>query len=1124
MKLNEVLSDTLRASADRMGVPLSVLFHASWALLWQRYSGEEDITFGLVKGCLERKTADSETAVHIVPCRVLCEPDRTVRAWLRGLAEQGKETAPFEFISLEQIRAAAEIPSRVPLFETVLSVGHDAFDPLTIATAHAQADQSHAGADTYPMVAAVYPGREIALRVAWSPQRFSATAVQLLLGHWSTLLAALSARPDGAVSAVPMITPPERERLLSEWNATTASWPSTQCVHQLFDQQVQRTPDMPAVMFGSESLTYRDLNGRANALAHVLRSRNIGRDSVVGICVERSFDMAVSVLAVLKAGAAYLPLDPSYPHDRLQFMLQDSRAALLLTQTRLKNVFPDAGNLAFYLDGSWEVGLRLNHENPQNVTTPEDLSYLIYTSGSTGKPKGVAMVHRPLVNLVDWQLKQSVLLPTGARTLQFTSLSFDVSFQEIFSTWCSGGTLVLIPAELRLAPRELWRFIAEQKIARIFLPFVALQQLADAAALEGITATELREVITAGEQLQVTPRLRELFARHPNATLHNHYGPSETHVVTALTLDGDPQAWPDLPSIGRPIQNTQMYILDRHFEPVPVGLPGELFIGGVALARGYFERPEVTAEKFIPDPFSSSEKHHGTGSTQEKSASARLYKTGDLARYLPNGEIEFLGRIDHQVKIRGYRVELGEIEAALNRQPGVRESVVVAREPSPGEKQLVAYATPEKGAELSVNVLRQALKEHLPEYMVPAAFVFLAKLPLTPSGKVDRKALPPPEAQAMGTRTVNPAEKPWLPIQFQIVAIWEQLLGVKPVGIRDNFFELGGHSLLAVKMMDQVEAITGRKLPVSALFNEPTILHLSTLILGEEKPKAAPVIEVQTKGDKLPIYFLHGDIIGGGFYARDISRLLGDDQPFYVLPPNEISKDSLPNVEEIAIHHLRDLRAHRPRGPYLLGGFCVGALVAYEMACRLRAAGEEVPFVALIDPQLPSAWLRATYRFVETRGNKRRWNAQEKTRVFARGHKILYRLREEWNSPFTRKVAFAASKFRRLLGGTTAPDNAIPNDTSKAGVEGDQDILAVFHWIISGYHPPRCDGPLTVFLTDEQKALTPFLERKWRQAAPQVEIQRIAGDHLGAITKDVHVLAAKLKDCLERAVQAPNRA
>ena len=417
---------------------------------------------------------------------------------------------------------------------------------------------------------------------------------------------------------------------------------------------------------------------------------------------------------------------------------------------------------------------------------------------------------------------------------------------------------------------------------------------------------------------------------------------------------------------------------------------------------------------------------------------------------------------------------------------------------------------------MSAATLRHELKEHLPDYMIPAAVVFLDKLPLTPSGKVDRKALPAPD-EVPAAPAADPKEKPWLPVQFQLVQIWEEILGVKPVGIRDNFFELGGHSLLAVKMMDRVEEVIGKKLPIAALFADATITHLADLILNEEQQADAPVLELQKRGHRLPVYFLHGDIIGGGFYARDISRLLGDEQPFFVLPPIEIANGALPTVEEMAAEHLRDLRAHRPHGPYLLGGFCIGALIAYEMACRLVAAGEEVPFVALIDPQLPSALLRANYLLVDKIGRRRGLDAREKTRLFARGQKILYRLRELWNSSPREQALFAVRKAKGLLKRAEVASPPIHGtEADAAETSEEQDMLAIFHWIISAYKPPQYHGPVTMFLTDEQQAFTPFLARKWRGAAPQLELHRIAGKHLGAITTDVAGLADKMKECLTR--------
>jgi non-ribosomal peptide synthetase component F len=429
--LGEGTAEKLRGFADQVGVPFGVLFHGTWALLLHRYSGEDDVVFGMVKGCIDRDSPDSEPGVHIVPSRIIFDSSASVRQWLRSLADQAKEAGPFEFISLDQIRAGADLSPDSTIFESVLSVGHESFDPLSIATAQPHADQSRAGGDTYPLVAAIYFTREMAMRIAYSPQRFSETAVKLLAGHFTSLLTRMCDLADEPVTAVPMLTDVEREQVVRGWNNTEASWPSTTCIHQLFEQQVERTPDAPAAQFGAEILSYRELNYRANELANFLRARGIGSDSVAGICLERSFDMVVAVLAVLKAGAAYLPLDPAYPHERLQFMLQDSRAAILLTQTKLRPVFPDATIPMLCLDEDWRHDVRLDRANPSHLSAPENLSYLIYTSGSTGKPKGVAMIHRALVNLIDWQTKDS-RLGEGAKTLQFTSLSFDVSFQEMF--------------------------------------------------------------------------------------------------------------------------------------------------------------------------------------------------------------------------------------------------------------------------------------------------------------------------------------------------------------------------------------------------------------------------------------------------------------------------------------------------------------------------------------------------------------------------------------------------------------------------------------------------------------------------------------------------------------------
>ena len=628
---------------------------------------------------------------------------------------------------------------------------------------------------------------------------------------------------------------------------------------------MELSPDAIAVVFEQESLTYRQLNSRANVLAHHLQALGVGKEVLVGICMERSLEMLVGLLGILKAGGAYVPLDPTYPTERLAFMLEDTQIRVLLTQSRLVESLPPHSSHVVCLDAQWKEITQQSEENPISAVTPDNLAYVIYTSGSTGRPKGVAMSHRPLSNLIIWQRENSTL-PKGAKTLQFAPVSFDVSFQEIFSTVCSGGTLVLISDQVRVDAFEFLRFLTDKEINRLFLPFVALQQLAEVADAQGAVVPTLREIITAGEQLQITRQIANWFTKLQGCTLHNHYGPSESHVVTAFTLTGSPSDWPALPPIGQPIANTQIYLLDSQMQRVSEGVLGELYIGGIALARGYLNRPDLTNERFIPDPNSSS-------------LQARLYKTGDLARYDRDGNIEFLGRSDDQVKIRGFRIELGEIEVALAAYPAVRQAVVLAREDVPGDKRLVAYIVPtsqesppyeysEQALVQAEQVLQQQnsiahlvpqlrsyLKARLPNYMVPSAFVVLEAFPVTPSGKVDRRALPVPE--------IRPADLPTFvaprtPIEEMLANIWANILRVEEVGIHDNFFTLGGDSLLAVQIIARMRVSLGVELSFSRLLEFPTVAGLVKIVEEARQQKVRPIglpLQPISRSQTIPLSF-----------------------------------------------------------------------------------------------------------------------------------------------------------------------------------------------------------------------------------------------------------------------------
>jgi amino acid adenylation domain-containing protein len=649
----------------------------------------------------------------------------------------------------------------------------------------------------------------------YSSELFDAATIDRLMGQYQTLIeAVIRGGVENPVADLPLLDEEERNRILVEWNTTQAEYPRIRCVHELFEEQAWKHPDAEAVAFGGETVTYRRLNEEADALAAHLRSHGVGPEVPVGICLERSIDMIRAVLAVLKAGGAYVPLDPAYPEERLAFMLEDSRAPVLLTHRALAGKLEAGGARAAILClDALEARPAPTPALPPVAVAHENLAYVIYTSGSTGKPKGVAMIHRPLANLITWQLRNASV-GAGGRTLQFASLSFDVSFQEIFSTLCAGGTLVLVGEEARRDPQHLWRLINRERVERLFLPFVALQQLAEVfnPAVDG--AAPLREIITAGEPLQITPKIAALFKVLGTCALHNQYGPSETHVVTAFTLEGPPEQWPPLPSIGRPIANTAIYLLDADLRPVPVGVAGELYVGGDCLARGYLHRPDLTAEKFVPHPFHSD-------------PAARLYKTGDLARWLPDGNIVFLGRSDLQVKIRGHRVEPGEVETMLAGHPGIVENAVVVRDDG-GTRRLVAYVVPKPGAPAGRGTWNDFLRGKLPDYMMPAAFVTLDRLPLTPSGKVDRRALPAPGPEQ--GETEDAAAAPRTTTEEVLADIWREVLGLQQIGIHDDFFALGGHSLLVTQAFLRVREVFHVDLPLRRFFEATTIAVLAAVI------------------------------------------------------------------------------------------------------------------------------------------------------------------------------------------------------------------------------------------------------------------------------------------------------
>ncbi|WP_426501682.1 non-ribosomal peptide synthetase [Streptomyces sp. D54] len=807
--------------------PFAVLAAAVAALV-AHASGQDDVVIGTP---VSRRDDEDLTPMiaclsDVMPLRQRVSPqdsfaDLVVRAKAEVWGAVAHRDAPYSHL-IRDLNVARS-PGRFPLFQVVFGLDDAPAPALDLPGVAAERMYVHAGTAKYDVFLHLIPEAGGFRGYAeFSTDLFDRSTVERLAQRLAVLLRAAAAQPRRPLAELDLL-PPSEHALLDAWAHGAAPASDAPLAHEAVAARALRTPDALAVVHGEQSLTYAQLDAAATAVAARLVDGGAAGQRV-GVCLRRSPELAVAVLGVLKAGSCCLPLDPGYPADRIAHMAADSGIRTVLAQRDLSGLVPGVRTLTPVIDDLVPTAPRAQ---PATVS-PDDPAYLIYTSGSTGRPKGVALPHRALANLIAWQGARSEAGP-GTRTLQFAPVGFDVAFQEIFSTWATGGTLVLVDEEVRRDPAGLLDLLAAEHVERLFLPFIALQQLAEYACATDRRLPGLREVVTAGEQLHVTPALREFFRdRAPRAVLENQYGPSETHVVTAERLAGDPEHWPGLPSVGRPIAGTGIRLLDAFLRPVPVGSVGELCVSGEALADGYLGRPELTAQSF------------------PTVAGTRLYRTGDLARYLPDGRIQCLGRRDDQVKIRGHRVETGEVESALRALLRVADAAVVAQEQPIGGRRLLGYylGAAEPGA------LRRALARQLPEYMVPTVLVALDAFPRTPSGKLDRAALPRPEQLDAPTDSyVAPAT----PTEERVAAVWAEVLGRARIGARDDFFALGGHSLLATRLVLRLRQELGAELPLSAIPANPTVFRLAALIDGATRTEGLDLsAEIALPADIVP--------------------------------------------------------------------------------------------------------------------------------------------------------------------------------------------------------------------------------------------------------------------------------
>ncbi|MGB7604817.1 MAG: amino acid adenylation domain-containing protein [Lutisporaceae bacterium] len=935
-KIEEELTNKLRQIAKATGSTMYMVLLSTLNILLSKYSGQADIIVG--SPIAGRPHADLENIigmfVNTLAMRNYPSGEKTFEEFLMEVKENalGAYAAQdYQFEELVEKLNIARDFSRNPVFDVMLVLQNMDRGEAAVEGISIKPYKSENRISKFDMIMnAVEIGNNICISIQYCTKLFNKATIERMYKHLENIMQAITENIDTKLSEIEILTEKERQQILIDFNNTKATYPKDKTIHQLFEEQVERTPAAVAAVYDKKSLTYKELDIKANQLARTLRNKGVKADSIVGLMVERSLEMLVGILGILKAGGAYLPIDPEYPSDRIAYMLEDSNANIMLTQTGLVEKV-DFNGITVLLDS--EEAYHEDGSKLENINKSEDLLYVIYTSGSTGKPKGVLLEHGNICNLINFEYEKTNI-NFNTRVLQFTSISFDVCYQEIFSTLLCGGGLYLIDNETKKNADKLLKFIDENEIEVVFMATAYFKYIVSQPDYINALSEKIKHIVVAGEQLLVADKLKQ-YILNTNVNLHNHYGPSETHVVTTYTISSNNNI-EQLPPIGKPISNTKIYIMNKYKKLQPVGVVGELCIAGDCVGRSYLNRPELTADKFIDNPFEP-----GT----------RMYKTGDLTRWLPDGNIEFLGRIDNQVKIRGFRIELGEIENKILQHEAVKEAAVIVRENKENEKYICAYVVSEKKLdELNLN---GHLKESLPLYMIPTYFVKLDKMPLTTNGKLDRRKLPEPDLNTI----LNEYEAPRNETEEKLVQIWEEVLKIDKIGISDNFFELGGHSIKAMKLIAKIRYIFNVEMALNEVFKFPTIKKIAVYI-ENARDKGCTLddnnIVLLNRGQNGNLFFIHA-IFGNIEQYIEFCHLLETNINCWGIRPDKLQNyfPVLTTMETLAAKYIEKMKCICPQGPYNIVGWSIGGVIAYEIVRQLEQAGEKVGYFAIVDTQSP---------------------------------------------------------------------------------------------------------------------------------------------------------------------------
>lgn len=1073
--LNADLVEPLKELAQSEGATLHMTLLAAFQTLLARLSRQDDIAVATpVAG---RSHAQLENQIGFFVNTLVLRTDlggtptfRELLARVRevSLAAYDHQELPFEKL-VEELQPERHL-SRSPLVQVLFQLMNFSDHALVLPgleTARLP-DSSHRVVFDLELHLWQQP-TDIRGSLVYSAELFDATTVERMAGQFVSLLSSIVATPDAPHYELSLITEFERHQLLTEWNATAVDYPSDKCVHEIFELHVERTPDATAVIFDSQKLTYLELNQRANQLASYLRKQGITTESMVGLCLERSTDLVVGILGILKAGGAYLPLDADYPTDRLQFILDDADLGFLVTQKSLLSRVPEGRYQVVCLDADQANFQQMDASNPSVEISASNLAYVMFTSGSTGRPKGVQIPHKAVVNFL-CSMAREPGLSSDDRLLSVTRPTFDISVLELLLPLSVGASVNIVSAEVAADAMQLSDQLSTSNTTVVQATPATWQMLIDA----GWNGSKELKVLCGGEDL-TDGLAAKLF--HRSGELWNMYGPTETTIWSTIHLvkDGNVRG-----EIGRPIANTQVHVLDAYGQLVPVGIAGELCIGGHGLARGYLNRPELTAEKFQANPF-------------DEAPDTKLYRTGDLCRWRQDGSLEFLGRLDGQVKLRGYRIELGEIEAALNDHGDVAQCVVVLREDRPGEKRLVAYCVPSADSELIVSKLRSHICSKLPDYMVPTAIVTLGALPLTSSGKIDRRALPEPE-HSQSILPVLTTSAPADLLERRLQQIWCKLFDDRSIGRDDNFFELGGHSLLAVRVVLEIEKLLGWRLPVATLFQTPTIASLAEVLRQKNgtAPTRASLVPLQPQGSRSPFFFVHG--WGGEVFGFEhLAGRLAPHQPVFGLRAVDPfgAKDRHTSVEEMAAHYVREIRSFQPTGPYYVGGYSAGGWIAFEIAQQLTRQGQSVRMLGVLDtgpvsrlPKLLHWWFLAPHL-----ARRLGLHARRLCRIPRRD--VLHYLKGRWTA------------LRGILSKTNCLPLAAPDAPTEAtSIPAASRSADRYGLLVSQYRPQKYVGVVDLFAIDSTLHKVPPENLFKHYSRGGVRVHRVAGDHNSIIDED----------------------